>query len=483
VRAARTALTVGGAILVGAALAAVVRIALPRALGPTVYGGYRLAESAAEVVLLLLTLGLDTTLRRDIAHAPATAAQRLWDVVGLRTRSAVVIASLGGLLLVLGGASARVLTLYVGFAAVQSLLAVANAHVAALHATGDARWPSRLGVALRAAWTLVALGLLAVGWHPLWLVGALLGTESVRVLLLQRRSVQRFGAASAVAAFSWSRAGVAAAASLAVFVNYLAHNLYARLGTWVLGVRVSADAVAWYASAANVAALALLGMPLVTWVLLPSAAGASRAGTGRDTLMVAALRAALLGAVPVAGVIVWAADPLVGLLFGSAFAPAVPALRLLAPTIALAYLATIAAVALLERGRERHVALVSVGGLVVATGLTLQLVAHAPEGQAASAAALAMLGTELTVTVAMLALAWRRVWTAPLLRTAAGVGLALVVALAAAQLAATLGVGLLLRGTLLAFVYAVTLPLVGAVRRTDLDFVRTVLRRAPTDVH
>jgi O-antigen/teichoic acid export membrane protein len=480
VAAARAALTVGGAILVGATFAALVRIALPRALGPTVYGGYRLAESAAEVVLLLLTLGLDTTLRRDIAHDPTSAAQRLWDVIGLRARAAFGVAAVVGVLVLASGASTAVLALFAGFAAVQALLAVANAHVAALHATGDARWPARLGVAVRGAWTLAALALLAGRWHPLWIVAALVLAEASRLLFLHRRSVRRIGAPSARGAFVWTRAWGAATASLAVFVNYLAHNLYARLGTWTLGVAATADAVAWYASAANVAALALLGMPLVTWILLPSAAGASRAGQGRDAMIVAALRAALLGAVPVAGAIVWGATPVVALLFGAEFAPAVGALRALAPTIALAYLSTIAAVALLERRRERAVAAVSLGGLLLAAVLTIVLVHRATTDHAA-AAAVAMLGTEILVTAAMLALAWRPTWTRPVLRTLGGVAAAGLVALVVDGVAAQFGAGLLVRGTLLAITYGMSLPLVGAVGRADLAFLRTVLRRPAPD--
>jgi O-antigen/teichoic acid export membrane protein len=478
-QAARAALTVGGAILVGAAFAALVRIALPRALGPSVYGGYRLAESTAEVVLLLLTLGLDTTLRRDIAHAPATAAQRLWDVVGLRVRAAGAVGLLIGMLLLAGGASWSVLALYAAFAAVQSVMSVANAHVATLHGLGDTRWPARLGVAVRGAWTLVALALVAARWHPLWIVGALCLAEAWRLVALHRRSAGRVGLPTSVERFAWGRAWAAAAASLAVFVNFLAHNLYARIGTWTLGMTAAPEAVAWYASAANVAGLALLGMPLVTWILLPSAAGAAADPQRRDALLVAALRLTLLAVVPVAAAIVWGAEPLVALLFGPAFAPAAEALRALAPTIALAYLATIAAVSLLERHRERTVASVSVLGLLLATGLTLWFVPRAGNGSAAAAAA--MLLTELAVTATMLALAWRPAWTRPLLRTASGVAAALLLALVADGLLIRADAGLLLRGTVLALCYGITLPIVGALRADDLRFVHRVLRRHPAD--
>jgi len=126
---------------------------------------------------------------------------------------------------------------------------------------------------------------------------------------------------------------------------------------------------------------------------------------------------------------------------------------------------------------------VSLAGLLVASGLTLSLVTRAPIAHAAAAAAQAMLGTELLVTVAMLTLAWRRAWSAPLLRTAFGVAIALLAGLLVDSLIEPLGAGLLLRGTLLALTYSVTLPLVGAVQRADVDFLRTVLRRPTPDAH
>jgi len=476
-RAARAALAVGGSILAGAGFAAVVRIALPRALGPATYGSYRLAESVAEVVMILLTLGLDTTLRRDVAQRPETAAERLWDVVRLRAYGGIVLALLGLVALTLGGAGFTVLSLFAVFALAQSLMSVSNAHTATLHAVGDARWPAAASVLSRGGWTVMAL--LALWWrgNALLVAAALALVEAVRLVALHRRSITRHGAAPVRATRGLSPAAwTAAVASLPIFVNFVAHSLYARLGLWVLGLRAPALEIGWFATASNVAGVALLGMPLVTWILLPAAASAGvRANDERDGLFVGALRAALLFAVPGALLLAVLADVMIVRIFGAEFAPAAGVLQRLAPTIGLAYLATIAAVSLLERGRERVVAAVSVGGLVVSVSLTLLLVRVAAPGEAAAGAALASLLTEVVVAGAMLFLAWRPSWTAPVARTAGGLA-ASVIGLA---LVSMLTPSLPLVPRLLLAVVVAVLPLIffRAVRVADLAFARAVLFR------
>ena len=73
VRAARAALTLGASLVAGILCSLAVRVVLPRVLGPAAFGEYRLVETVAELVLVILTLGLDTALRRDVARDPASA--------------------------------------------------------------------------------------------------------------------------------------------------------------------------------------------------------------------------------------------------------------------------------------------------------------------------------------------------------------------------------------------------------------------------
>jgi O-antigen/teichoic acid export membrane protein len=480
VRAARSALAVAASLLAGAGFAAVVRVALPRVLGPSAYGHYRLAESAAELVLILLTLGLDTTLRRDVAQRPEEAGLQLWGVVRLRARGGVVLAALGGLALAIGGASPLVLSLFVAFAAAQLVMSISNAHTATFHGLGDARWPAAVSVAARASWTVLALALLWWSEAPLLVAAALVAVEALRLLALHRRSVARHGPAPRATTEFRRAAWLAAAASLPIFVNFVAHSLYARLGLWVLGLRAPAVELGWYATATNVAGIALLGMPLVTWILLPAAASAGReAGVARDVLVAGALRAALLFAVPGAVLLTLLAGPLIVLLFGADYQPAVGVLQRLAPTIGLAYLATIAAVSLLERGRERVVAAISVAGLALSVILTVSLVHVAAPGAAAVGAATAQLLTEIAVTVTMLAVAWRSAWTRPVGRTALGLLAAAVVLVSLNVSLGAVSLAPMFRIAVLVLALPVLLVLFRAVDAADRRFARAVLFRQP----
>jgi O-antigen/teichoic acid export membrane protein len=477
VTAARAALTVGASVLAGAGFAAVVRVALPRALGPAGYGTYRVAESAAEALLLVLTLGLDTALRRDVAQAPDLAATRLAEVLRLR--------AVGGALALLvaiaafwwAGASPTLLALFSAFAAAQVCAALANAHASTLHAVGDAAWPSAASVASRALWAVLALAVLRVAPLPLLVALAVIAAEAGRWWALQRRSRRRHGARPRDVTL---RAALAAAvASLPLFVNYLAHSLYARLGTWTLGLRASTAEVGWFATGSNVAGLALLGMPLITWVLLPATARATHDAdeTVRDALVVGALRATLLLGVPGVALLMLLAEPLVIALFGPAFAPAAATLQVLAPTIGLAYLATIAAVALIQRGAERRVALVSVLGLGVSLALNVALLRGGAPGAFARQAATAALATEALVTLTMLALAWRRSWRRPLLQTVAGTGAALAAAVAMHRLTSVAGSWYPLALGCAAVTLVAVLFLTRALRRDDVAFALAVLRK------
>lgn len=474
VRAARAAVTLGASLVAGIAFTMLVRVALPRTLGPAAYGEYRLVETVAEIVLVLLTLGLDTALRRDVARDPASAGAQLANVLALRTWGGSGLIVLLALAFWVAGAAPARLALLVLLATAQLMLSLNNTHAAVAHATGDVTWNAVSSVVGRAAWTALALAVLVTTPSPLLVAGALLAVETLRLLAQSRRAAGRFGLQPVRADLRVAMG--AAAASLPLFVNFLAHNLYGRLGTWWIGSNASSTEVGWYGAAANISSAALVGMPLVTWVLLPAASrDQSQAAEESDALVAGALRVALLVATPAALLLSALAPLLVAFLFGAPFAPAADALRLLAPTIALAYGSTVCAVSLIQRGNDRLVAGISLGGLALSVALNAILVHPGAPGEAASRAALAALLTELVVTAALARLAWRRAWSAPLARTAMGIALGIGVALLAARSAQSAGPVATTTAGLVA--YLVSLIAAGAVGMPDVRFARQVFSR------
>jgi O-antigen/teichoic acid export membrane protein len=473
VRAARSALTLGASLLAGIACSLAVRVVLPRVLGPVAFGEYRLVETVAELVLVILTLGLDTALRRDVARDPASAHARLASVLALRTVGgvALIVVIVGGFSA--SGASLPRVSLLALLAVGQLLLSLNNTHAAVAHGVGDVRWSAVASVVARAVWAGVSLALLAVTASPVPVALTLVVVEGIRFVALQRRASILFGTSTARP--DLRAAVMAAAASLPLFVNFLAHNFYGRLGTWWLGMHAASAEVGWYSAAANIASAALVGMPLVTWVLLPAT---SREGvdhsTTTDGLIAGALRIALLVATPAALLLAALAPTLVVALFGPQFAPAATTLALLAPTVAMAYGSTVCAVSLIQRGADRTVAVVSVAGLGLSLLLNAVLVHPGAPGEAASRAALAALLTEVAVTATLARLAWRRAWTIPIARATLGIAAAGTLAAVVARLLAAHGAVSLAAA---ASAYLLTLILTGTIGMPDVRFAQQTLSR------
>jgi O-antigen/teichoic acid export membrane protein len=476
VRATRNALTLGSTLVAGMALSLLVRLFVVRFLGPEAFGELRFAENAAEMIFVGLTLGVDTLIRREAAVAPERARSYLWGLLALRLVAGAVLMAGIATGLALTGYTSTVVLLFIVLGTAQLLIVLNNSYSALEHASGSVGWIARVTLSYKALWAAAAVGVLVFFPSGLHIAAALLGVEALRFARLSAHSVRRVGVELRP---DLRLAGGAAVASLPFFVHYLAHSLYARLGVWWLGGTVGELEVGWYGSASTLAAIAMLGMPLISWVLVPSASRAAKnGGDEMQALIGGALRMSLLVAVPVSLVAaVWA--PLwVRLLFGADYLPAVPALRALAPTFTLAYVASICSISLIQRERVRAIALVSLGGLGVAIAMNAVLIPWtaarlATPGAAAAGAAYATLLTEIAVTAVMIRLAWAAEWTVSILRTVAGLAVAAGAAYVTFGAAAGLAGGAPLAA---AAVFVLVLGLTGTIHRADVAFARSVLR-------
>jgi O-antigen/teichoic acid export membrane protein len=420
-RAARSAVTLGSSLLVTSVVALGVRLLLPRVLGPSAFGELRLAESFAEMLFVFLSFGVDQQLRREAALNPERARAYLTGLALWRLGLAVVgIAALTGVL-GLTGASPTVIGIFAVVAIGQTFLVLNNSLAAYEHAAGDVAWLARTNFGIKLLWAgamLAALAGLGTAF-ALAVVGA--SVEAIRFGWLLIRGRRRHALHLRP---DLGLAGAAIVASAPYFIHLLAHSLYARLGIGWLGAVATETEVGLFSAAATFAGVALLGMPLLSWVLVPSA---SRAAAGApdafDTLVAGALRTSLLGAVPLAFLFHVTAPDLLSLAFGEPFRPAANILRLLAPTFALAYVSTVCAIVLLQREQVRLVAAISIGGLVVTAGLDALLIPT----WGAEGAALATLLTEVIVT-GLLVWAARPAWhRASLGRTCVALGAASLV--------------------------------------------------------
>lgn len=270
--------------------------------------------------------------------------------------------------------------------------------------------------------------------------------------------------------------------SLPFYLNAFATAGYGKFDVSLLAFFVSAREVGWYAGASAIAGLTLLITPLIGWVLMPTFARAAE--RSREELFERIRRSTeliLVIAIPVSLFVILGAGVFVDFLFGAAFAPAALALRLLAGTFVVTYIAVVYAISLLMLDRAWTLTAISVAGLCVNVALNLLFVRHSiawfGTGGGGAGAALAMLGTETFVTSAMFSVVGREAFDR---RTLVMLGKSLLAC------AVVLGIDQLLQpmtwarlaldgATYLAIVLAT-----GALRaREMLDVVRAAMRREP----
>jgi len=479
VAATRNALTLGTTMLAGMAVSLLVRLSMVRVLGPELFGQFRFAEIAAEMIFVGLTLGVDTLLRREAALDPARARGLLRALLVLRVVGGAILMTVIAAALALLERGGTVVGLFLVLGAAQFLIVLNNSYTALEHATGRVAWIAQVTLLFKLLWA--ALVLAAARWAPsaLLFALALLVVEALRLLRLGSRHA---GMRDEGPRPDLRSAGGAALQSLPFFVNFLAYSLYARVGIWWLGATSANEEVGWYGAASTLAAIAMLGMPLISWVLVPaSTRTAQRDPEEAARLFEGALRLALLVAVPISLVVGLAAPTWVRLLFGDAYLKAAPALQLLAPTFTLAYVATVGSIRLIHQERVRALASVSMAGLVLSVALNALLIPWGarvlgPGGGAAGAAA-ATLATEAAVTGALLGLGRFGPWSPPLRRTVAGLALGAGCAVAGW----TLSNDPRLAGALATAAFLSGLLATRAISLHDLDFFRSVLRRTNHD--
>lgn len=468
-RAARHAATLGGALAVTTAIAMVVKLLVPRVLGPEAFGDLRLAESMAELLFVVLTLGVDMQMRREAALDPTTTRRYLSGLAVWRLGLGVIGVIGLGAILTATGAAPRVLVLFGLLSLGQMLLVLNNSFAAYEQAAGDVRWLARTNLGVKLVWAGVMLAALVGSGTGIALAIAGTLVEAARCAWFLHRGFTRhqFHLSPDV-----KLAGAAIVASLPFFVHLVAHTVYARLGVAWLGAVATPAEVGLFGAASTFAGVALLGMPLLSWVLVPSAARAAAASDDHLRALVAgALRVALLGAVPVAFVsFVWAGD-LLALAFGEPYRDAAPALQWIAPTFALAYVATVSAITALQRGQVRVVATISVLGLALTVALDAVLIpwglAHLGVAGGAQGAAAATLLTEIAITLALTRVSrpdWRlsRLGITALALSAAALAGAFIAAWASPLAGAT--------------TFLATLIATGGLTRADLTFVRHLLQ-------
>jgi O-antigen/teichoic acid export membrane protein len=408
--AARNTLELGASLLSTWGIALAMRFWLPRRLGPGLFGALSFADAFAATFFVALGLGLDPYVRKEIALRPTHASDFFGGTLAARALLWAILAPIMGVVLAAMHTAPELRRAVQVFALAQFFVATNATLSAFLQAKGNVGAMSALAVATKIVWALgAAFAVLAnVGLSGVAL--AYLVSELIEALVLFHLASRHLGLALRI---DLRATRDVLLRSLPNFVNALATTAYLKLDMTLLTLTGDAREAGWYAAAAAIAGVALLLAPLLGWVLLPTLA---RAAARSRVELFARIRSAneivLVIAVPAALFLGLGSELAVRTLFGAAFAPAAAALRILAPTFIVTYVAMVLATTLLMLERPWTLAGVAVFGLIVNVTLNLLLIrpslARLGPGGGGVGCALAMMGTELFVTSLMASLVGAR---------------------------------------------------------------------------
>jgi O-antigen/teichoic acid export membrane protein len=403
VAAVRNALKLGLSLLFTWGIALAMRFWLPRHLGPERFGALSFAEAFTATFFVALGLGIDPYVRKEVSVRPAHASDFFGGALALRVgMSAPIVCAMMIATHAMHSPPGvwRVIYLF----AVAQFFVTSNATLSALlQARGSVGGVSVLAIATKIVWALGAIGSIAAGVGLWGVAGAFLLSEAIETVVLFGLARRHLGLVL--------RVDVAATKAVIVlclphYLNTVATTAYGKLDVTLLALTGDGREVGWYAAASSIASCCLLATPLIGWVMMPTLArAAARSQEELFTRIHRSTELILAVAIPAALLVDLGSDLAVRLLFGDAFSPAGRGLRILAPTFVVTYVAIVFAITLVMLDRAWTLAVISFCGLAVNVLLNLAIVPRAMallgEGGGGVGCALAMLGTEVFVTSAM----------------------------------------------------------------------------------
>ena len=399
----KNAFTLGGALIFTWSIALAIRVILPRHLGPTLFGTLNWAEAFTTTLFVVLGLGMEQYVRKEVAVRPAMAREFYGGSFLVRVAMTLGLLGIIAVILEVSHRSADVRATVFLYALTQFAVTTNLTLGAMLHAKGRVRGMSALSVATKVVWAGGVLFAIAAD-AGLWAYGAsYLASEAIEVVALSWLAKKHVGLAFHVDMAATKRMLVS---SLPYYLTAIATTAYGKLDVTLLEFTVGSKEVGLYGAASTLAGLTLLITPIIGWVLMPMLARAAE--RSRDELYEHVRRSmelVLTVAIPASLLINLGADVWIGVVFGAPYENAGTALRVLSTMFVLTYVAIIYAMTLVMLERAWTVAWISLAGLVVNAGLNLLFVHYSVtllgEGGGGTGCATAMLGTEIFVSICM----------------------------------------------------------------------------------
>lgn len=477
--AVRNAMQIGGSLLLTYAISlGVQRMLLPRYLDREAFGRFNWADGCAAAFFILVTLGLETYIRKEVTLRPAHASDFFGGTLVLRLGLTAVL--MGALALFMGWTEqpADVRALVYVFAGANLLININTTLAAFLQARGTVGGQSIVNVVAKLVWGGgLAAALLLHASLP-WLAVPLLAAEALKACGLYWLARQNLGLVFRVDVAGTRKV---LSDSRAYFITGAALAAHGRTDVMLLGLLGSKEEVGFYGAAWGVAGLTMLLSPIFGWVLMPlMARAAARSEAELTALVRRSLEGCLVLTLPIMLAIGVGAETWIHLLSGDKYLPGALALRILAPLFVLTYVAMVSSTWLTMANQAWTVTLTSVIGMLVNPLLNWLLIVpclrHFGPAGGAVGSALSMLLTEVLVVSIMLARMGRRTVDR---RTLVMLGKTLAVCAGVVALDRLLLAGMSPGPRLLveATVYVVLVLATGAVKPSELAGVVRLARR------
>jgi O-antigen/teichoic acid export membrane protein len=417
--AVRNLAKLGGSLGMTLAIGFIIRPLLRRWLGPDAFGPLDTADGFTATFFIVLTLGVDGYIRKEIPTRPGHVNDFFASIFMLRLGLTIpIFLGMWGVMAWFNWpAQVQLLVWVLGLTQFVQMMNLSFAAMLQAHTTVDGL--SVINVCSKVAWGVVSLIGVALGYGIAAVALALLVSEGVKAVVCLGLCRKHFHLS--FASFGWGPSKVIVVATLPFYLNTVFHTVYNKIDVVLLrqvtegrlGVAAANQETGWYGAAAGLGGLSMLLVPLLGGVMMPLLARAKESDPLEyQRLIKRSLELVLTFAIPISLAICIGADVLISIMLGEAYAPATLSLRLLSPVYLFIYVSIISAVVLQLENKAWTLAVMSIVGLVVNLAANLLLIGPAIDRFGASyggaACALVQILTEAGVACAMVTLMGRR---------------------------------------------------------------------------
>jgi O-antigen/teichoic acid export membrane protein len=474
----RNSVKLGLSLVATWGVALFVRFYLPRYLGPERFGLFSFAETFAATYFILLNLGVETLLQKEVPVHPEYTNRIAGAVYTIRIGMGLVLLAALSMTLRVSGRDDEAQWLVAAFGVGQIAYHYGQMVGTALQSNAKVGGLAAINVISKVCWGLWIVSCIVLKAPLVFLASAFAVSETVRALVLHQIAKRQIGYVFKV---DMPAALAALKMSVPFYVNSVVITLCSKLDVTLLAFQTDDDRmVGWYSAASNLAGLALLLTPIVQSVLMPLMNRAiARSHEEFWSIIRRSIEAILAVTVPITLFIALGADLWVRIAFGEAYAPSAMSLRMLAPLFVFTYTAILLSMSLISLNRGWLLTTISIIGLCVNPLLALTLTPLCArwfgEGGAGIGAASGVVGMELTVTTILLVKLGSNAFDQHSMRFVAKQLLAVVLTVAIHLVLSSIGA---LRLFVDAVVYVGMVFALGAVKVSDVEqVVRLILNR------